>query len=206
MTTKKTMNRREYLKNTALLLGYAVSASALAETFIACKHEREINLNWEPVFLSKAQAQTLSDLTETILPKTATPGAKEIGVPQFIDKVLKDLLSEAEQQDFIKGLESLQDMSKSNYGKYFEECPLSQKEELLLKLDRDAPKFAPSVWGITLVEKPDPVVFFRRVKALTISAYFTSEKIAKETLMYDPIPGHYEGCIVYAGQNVWSGE
>ncbi len=200
------MNRREYLKNTALLVGYAVSASALSETFMACKTERVVNLDWQPVFLNKFQANTLSEMTETILPKTATPGAKEIGVPQFIDKVLKDLLSEDEQQDFMKGLQSLDDICMGNYGKYFEACTKEQKEQILLKMDRDAAKLPPSVWGITLVEKPDPVMFYRRVKALTISAYFTSEKIGKEVLVYDPIPGEYIGCMPFTGQNVWSGE
>ncbi len=200
------MDRREYLKNTALLLGYAVSAGALSEAFIACKSEREINIDWQPTFLNKTQAQTLSEITETILPKTASPGAKEIGVPQFIDKVLKDLLSEAEQQDFLKGLETLDDICRGNYGRYFEDCSKEQKEQILSKLDRDAPKAPPSVWGITLVENPDPVVFFRRVKALTVTAYFTSEKIGKEVLSYDPVPGEYIGCMPFTGQNVWSGE
>ena len=49
------MDRREYLKNTALLLGYAVSASALSEAFIACKSEREIKVDWQPTFLNKTQ-------------------------------------------------------------------------------------------------------------------------------------------------------
>ncbi len=98
------MNRREYLKNTALFLGYAVSSSALTATFIACKSERQVQLDWKPTFLTPNQAKTLGEMTETILPKTSTPGAKEIGVPQFIDSVLKNLLSEAEQQDFKKGL------------------------------------------------------------------------------------------------------
>lgn len=200
------MNRREYIKNTALFIGYAVSASALSETFIACKHEREITVNWEPKFLTKPQAQTLAEMTETILPKTSTPGAKDIGVAQYIDSVLKNLLSEAEQQEFVKGLESVQDMSKSNYGKYFEECDQTQREQLLLKLDRDAAKFPPTMWGIVLVEKPDPITFYRRLKGLTLTAYFASEKIGKEVLAYDPIPGHFDSCIPYSGQNVWSGE
>ena len=200
------MNRREYIKNTALILGYAVSAGALSNAFIACKSEREIKLDWQPTFLTKPQAQTLAEITETILPKTSTPGAKDIGVTQYIDKVLKDLLSEEEQKDFVKGLESLEDICHSNYGRYFEECTQEQREQLLLKMDRDAAKFPPTMWGIVLVEKPDPITFYRRLKALTLTAYFTSEKIGKEVLSYDPIPGTYIGCMPYTGQNLWSGE
>jgi hypothetical protein len=203
----KKMNRREYIKNTALFLGYAVSATALSDTFIACKSERTVNLDWKPTFLTQNQARTLGEIAETILPKTKTPGAKEIGVPQFIDSVLKKLLSPAEQEDFKKGLEALESTCQSTYGKYFDECTQPQRAELLLKMDKAAAKLPPSAWGITLVKNPDPVVFFRRVKALTVSAYFTSEKIGKEILAYDPIPGPFVGCMpLTAGQNVWSGE
>jgi Gluconate 2-dehydrogenase subunit 3 len=200
------MNRRDYIKNTALIIGYAISAGALSEAFVACKSERELKLDWQPSFLTKPQAQTLAEMAETILPKTSTPGAKDIGVAQYIDKVLKDLLSETEQKDFVKGLEVLEDICKSNYGRYFEECTLEQKEQILLKMDRDAAKFPPTMWGIVLVENPDPVTFYRRLKALTLTAYFTSEKIGKDVLSYNPIPGVFIGCMPYTGQNVWSGE
>jgi Gluconate 2-dehydrogenase subunit 3 len=200
------MNRREYLKNSALFIGYAVSASALSETFIACKSERKVNLDWKPTFLTQNQAKTLGEMTETILPKTATPGAKEIGVPQFIDSVLKKLLSPGEQEDFKKGLEALEETCQNENGKYFDECTQAQREALLLKMDKAAGKLPPSAWGITLVKNPDPVVFFRRLKALTITAYFTSEKIGKEVLVYDQIPGAFIGCMPLNGQNVWSGE
>ena len=85
------MNRRTAIKNTALMFGYAITAGALTETFIACKNEaRTVNLPWKPEFLTTNQANTLAELTETILPRTTTPGAKDVGVPQFIDKVLKN--------------------------------------------------------------------------------------------------------------------
>jgi hypothetical protein len=203
------MNRREYLKNTALLLGYAVSASALTSAFIACNSERQVQLDWKPTFLTPNQAKTLGEMTETILPKTATPGAKEIGVPQYIDSVLKNLLSEAEQQDFKKGLESLEKLCQKTHGNSFEACTPAQREALLLQMDKEAAKFPPSLWGgIPMSSKAvaTPVVFFRRLKALTIMAYFTSEKIGKEHLAYDPVPGDFVACMPLNGQRVWSGE
>lgn len=199
------MKRRDALKHTALLFGYAVTAGALTETFIACKNEaRTVNLAWKPEFLSANQANTLAEMTETILPRTATPGAKDIGVPQFIDKVLKKLLSEADQKDFVAGLDKLEETCKSTNGKYFDECSKEQREALLLKMDKEAAKFPPSMWGITLVEKPDPITFYRRLKGLTLMAYFTSEKVNKELLVYDPVPGQYIACMPLGTQNSWS--
>jgi hypothetical protein len=199
------MNRRTAIKNTALMFGYAITAGALTETFISCKNEpRAVNLAWKPEFLTVQQANTLAEMTETILPRTATPGAKDIGVPQFIDKVLKKLLSEAEQKDFVAGLEKLEETCKSTNGKYFDECTPAQREALLLKMDKEAAKFPPNMWGITLVKNPDPITFYRRLKGLTLMAYFTSEKVSKELLVYEPVPGKYYGAVPYKGQNSWS--
>ncbi|WP_435357508.1 gluconate 2-dehydrogenase subunit 3 family protein [Emticicia sp. SJ17W-69] len=196
------MNRREYIKNTALFLGYAVSASAVSDLLISCQNEAK--LTWQPVFLSNNQANTIAEMAETILPRTATPGAKDLGVPQFIDKMLKELLTEADQKEFVEGIESLDKRCEKDYGKAFVACEQKQKEEILTQLDKEAAKFPPSLWGIVLVEKPDPITFFRRMKSLTLMGYFTSEKVGKEILRYDPVPGTYIGCMPLNGMNSWT--
>ena len=71
-------------------------------------------------------------------------------------------------------------------------------------MDKEAAKFPPNLWGIVLDPKPAPITFFRRMKSLTLMGYFTSEKIAKEVLVYDPVPGTYIGCMPYNGQNSWA--
>lgn len=196
------MERREAIKNTVLFLGYSVSFSALSETFIACN--KAVSVDWEPVFLSKMQANTVAEITETILPKTSTPGAKELGVPQFVDKMLKDLLPEADQKAFVADLDTFEKDCKTAYGKAFVDCAPDQREEFLLKLDKAAAKFPPSVWGITLVEKPDPVAFFRRLKSLTLMGYYTSQEVAQNILRYDPVPGDFIACMPLDGQRSWS--
>jgi hypothetical protein len=196
------MNRRDILKSSALFLGYAVSTSALSETFMACSQEAK--LDWKPAFLSNDQAASIAEITETILPKTKTPGAKELGVPQFIDKMLKDLLSAEEQKDFLAGLEKLEADCKKAYGKSFVKCTPQQRQEFLTKLDVEAEKLPPSVWGIRLAP-PSPTPFFRRVKELTLLGYFTSQKIGKEVLDFDPMPGGYVACMpLTAGMNAWN--
>lgn len=198
------MNRREYIKNTTLLLGYAVSAGAVSELLTSC--QKEAQLAWKPVFLTNNQANTIAEVAETILPKTATPGAKELGVPQFIDRMLKELLNEADQKEFVEGIEKLDNRCEQDYSKPFVECTQEQREEILTTLDKEAAKFPPSLWGIVLVEKPDPITFFRRMKSLTLMGYFTSEKIGKEVLAYDPVPGQYIGCMPLGDHKLWSGD
>ncbi len=156
------MERREAIKNTVLFLGYSVSFSALSETFLACN--KAAGVDWQPVFLSKTQANTVAEITETILPKTETPGAKDLGVPQFVDKMLKDLLSEEDQKGFVADLDQFEKDCKAAYGKAFVDCDQTQREEYLVKLDKESAKFPPSAWGIALVESPPPVTFFQKIE------------------------------------------
>jgi hypothetical protein len=48
--------------------------------------------------------------------------------------------------------------------------------------------------------------FFHLIKELTLTGYFTSEKIGKEITHYDPVPGRYQGCIPLAevGNKAWT--
>ena len=188
------MNRRTALKNTALFLGYAVSAGTLSEVFLSCAAAQG-GKRWKPVFLTKAQAATIAEMAETILPRTNTPGAKDIGVPQFIDKMLKESLSPEEQRDFMAGLAKFEADCQAGYGKPFTACDQTQREAYLLKLDRASGKYGHSFWGITLANPSNPNLFFRRMKALTLLGYYTSQRVGQEILSYDPLPGVFQGCI-----------
>ena len=195
------MNRRDAIKTSALFLGYAVSSASLSSLFIRC--QAEVKLDWKPVFLTPVQAQSVAEIAETILPETATPGAKGIGVPQFIDLMLHESLAPEEQQDFLAGLKKLEDDCQSAFGKPFVGCSAEQREALLLQLDREAAKLPPSVWGITLAP-PSPVAFFRRLKSLTMLGYFTSKKVGSEILSYEPNPMGFQACIPLNGMNAWN--
>lgn len=196
------MNRRKALKTTALFLGYAVSSAALSNLFISCSTGK--HLHWKPVFLTPDQAHTIGEITERILPRTKTPGAKDLHIDKFIDTMLKDLLAPDEQKDFVQGLAAFEQACLDQYGKKFVACSTEQQDEFLRKLDREAGKLPPSLWGIRL-SAPAPTPFFRRVKDLTLLGYYTSEKIGKNVLNYDPLPGNYISCMPLAQiGNAWN--
>jgi hypothetical protein len=197
------MTRRELLQQSALLIGYAATAGALSNTFLACTNTSADG--WKPLFLSKKQAALVAEVAETILPKTDTPGAKDLNIHVFIDKMCKDLLTEAEQEDFVAGLAQLEKDSQARFGKPFAEAPREQREAYLLDLDKAAAKTAPSVWGFSLDPNPTPVAFYRRLKNLTLVGYYTSQEIGEKVLAYDPIPGDFLGCIpLTPGMNAWN--
>ena len=61
------MNRRDVIISSGWLLGYGLTSASLSTLFLSC--QAEAKLDWQPVFLSKNQAATLAEVTETILPK-----------------------------------------------------------------------------------------------------------------------------------------
>ncbi|MBP8943653.1 MAG: gluconate 2-dehydrogenase subunit 3 family protein, partial [Saprospiraceae bacterium] len=64
------MNRREYIKYTTGLLGYAVSSTAVLQLMASCNNQP--GLEWKPVFFSLAQASLITEVAGTILPETQT--------------------------------------------------------------------------------------------------------------------------------------
>jgi len=67
----------------------------------------------------------------------------------------------------------------------------------LKEAEAQSPTYNGSVWG-TAVGKQADVGLYRSLKSIAIWAYFSSEKIGKEVLNYDPIPQAFLGCIPLA--------
>lgn len=181
------MNRRDAIQRTALVLGYAVSTPVLMGILKGCKSAPE--LTYTPVFLTPEQAALVSEAAEIIIPKTDTPGAKDVGVPNFIDMVVKDCFKKEDQDSFIKGLTEFDEEAKAAYGDSFASCKPEQQFELVKK-HHDAAVEGLKNGG----ERP----FILRLKELTVAGFFTSEPGATQVLQYSPVPGSYHGCLPLA--------
>lgn len=183
------MNRREAIKKTAFLMGGTISAAAIAGVLNGCQPSPP-GISWEPQFFTLEQGEMVTVIAERIIPATDTPGAKDVGVPAFIDIMLKDNYTEKQQKAFVEGLTSLEADAQQAHGKSFVQLSLEEQDALLTQYDQaayDARKAG---------EKGRP--FFTMAKELTLVGYFTSEVGATEVLQYDPVPGNYEGCVPLA--------
>jgi hypothetical protein len=181
------MDRREALKRTAWIMGGVVSAPAIAAIMKGCKAEPGID--WKPTFLSKEQALMVTEVAEIIIPKTETPGAKEVGVPAFIDLVLKDCFSKEDQDRFLAGLQEFDAAAKQNFGSLFMDLEPARQQEHVKKI-HDA---AIEVEKTTQPAPKRPFVLV--MKELTMLGFFTSKAGATEVLQYDPVPGGYKSCV-----------
>ncbi|WP_461532955.1 gluconate 2-dehydrogenase subunit 3 family protein [Sinomicrobium sp.] len=211
------MQRREVLKNIGLSLGLVAATPTLISILQSCTADPKAS--WTPEFFSPEEGDVLSKMTDIIIPTTPDlPGARELNVPQFIDKYFNEVYS-AEQQrkmrDGIKafaeklGAESPTDLLKSSPDEVEEviaaalQASVEERKEWgeVLREYRDNGKLTP--------ENRDALVFdfVKEVRSKTIQAYKISEYIGEEVLAYDPIPGVQKGCIPLeeaSGGKLWS--
>jgi hypothetical protein len=186
------MNRREAIKNTALLGGASILTGSLFSILQSCKSEPR--LSWKPIFLNADQAQLISALVDTVLPKTATPGGLDMKVDIFMDTVFAKLYNEEGQKALVADMDGFNEKCKSKFGKPFVELDKAQRIEILKAEEANSPKYVGKVWG-TAVGEQQPVGFYRSMKSLMLWGYFSSEEIGMKVLNYDPVPGDYLGCI-----------
>lgn len=198
------MDRREYIRQTAAILGLSLTGISASEILSSC--QKASNLDWKPRFFTPAQAEVISEIAETILPKTNTPGAKELAIPQFIDVIIKQTMGKEAQAAFGKELDEFEKEVKDNFGSGFIKLSDEQKTEYLSKLDKEKPKSGMSMWGINLEPDAPKPTFFKKIKGMVLWGYYTSEEVGKNIFRYDPIPGIYEPCIALDGKNSWSGD
>ena len=163
---RMTMNRRDAIKRTALLLGAAVSSSTIA----GCLGEDRSSLGPKPLYLSEGQANLVSIASDLILPKTDTPGANDVGVPQLIDVLFGKYMSDEEKSSFSTGLNALEAAGFANQS------------------GEDQTKTLTAL-GST------HNAFVTKLRELVVTGYFTSETVCTQVTAYDPVPGGFVGCV-----------
>jgi hypothetical protein len=187
------MNRREAIARVSLILGGTIIGSDL---FLSgCKPDKK---KVETV-LTRDSLALINEISETILPQTSTPGAKEANVGHFMIDFVNDCYSAPDRAIFIQGLAAIDKRSMKAYHDNFMQINEQQRLELLTNLDVEQKEYTKSK------NETSPNHYFRMMKELTLLGYFTSEVGCTKALRYVPIPGKYIGCIPYKkGDKAWA--
>jgi hypothetical protein len=121
---------------------------------------------WRPLFLSAEQAESVALLAETILPRTATPGAIDARVHELIDLELS-LQPAADSQRFLDGLAWVEARARRIAGKGIAEASAEERTRLLGEISDETKspgeELAPGAG------------FFADLKRRTVFGYYTSE-------------------------------
>ncbi len=181
------INRREALKKAAYFMGGAISAPTILGVMQGCAPEAKPG--WTPSFFSKIQALTIQELSETIYPATDTLGAKDLGVPEFVERMVGAFFKEKDQDRFMAGLDAFIQEIEQKYDKAFHELTAEEK----LSVAKEKNDFIVNRENQKAWDQEPP--FFWSVKELTLIGFFTSEYGATQILQYQLVPGQWEACI-----------
>jgi hypothetical protein len=130
--------------------------------------------------------RTITAMADQIIPKTDTPGAVDVGVPAFIDRMLAGYYQDKERTIIRTGLGAVSTDGAELAGKHFADLTSEQQVTLMTEYDRLA--YSPRPAG----SDPD---FFRLIKELTIVGFCTSEAGATKLMNYNQTPGPYRGDV-----------
>lgn len=181
------LNRRDTLRGLALTIG--VGATGWAERALAAAAPAPA-LTWTPTALTSDQARVLDVVAELIIPKTDTPGAREAGVPQFIDRALANYYEKDHADKLRAGLTRMDTDAQAAHGVAFVALAPQQQVDLLTAYERE---------GLAAKSlTPSQSHFFPALEDMVTVGYFTSEAGATVALQYDPVPGAYHGCVPLA--------
>jgi len=183
------MQRRDILKSSALMLGYAVTGGTALAVLNGCK--ADTSDGWQPITLTAEQVQMLAEVAESIIPTTDTPGAKTAMVHRYIDEAISNNFTDGERERFFADLPQVDSQSQAIGKANFVDLSQKQKDAVLTVLASEA-KEVHKANEANDTEEPH---IFTTLRELTATGYFTSELVATEVLVYDPVPGPYKGCI-----------
>jgi hypothetical protein len=169
------MKRRQLVKGMAATLGGMLVLPAWAEAWTPAA------LSIHPTQLSSLEETLLAEIVESIIPKTDTPGAKELEVQRFISAILTDCYDQKSRDVFTKGLQTVEQLSQKSQAQSFLKSTPEQRLAVLSKMAES--------------DDLDTKSFARMVKNLTIRGYLSSEFVMTKLKGYQMAPGFYDGCV-----------
>jgi hypothetical protein len=147
-------------------------------------------------------ASLLDALCDLVIPGTETPGARSVGVPQFVALAVGHGLngSRPENLDQVRAL-----LDQRGTGSFLELAPASQSTTLEVL---DAEAYAPA--AIEAAHFASGFASWRVIKGLILMGYYTSETGATQELRFQPVPGRFDADIRFepgqpALMNDWYG-
>lgn len=205
------MERRKALKDLGLGTFSIFAGSLLFSSLQSCSSGP--SLNWQPKFFTNEEATQMERICEAIMPKTDTPGATEAGVVPHLDISVHTMDSQTEKAYLKQGLQAFLGRFESNMGVSFDKATslqvgqaingylrgMSKNPNLLKNYQTDLRKENEKSQGFFEIH------FVYTVVNATIWSYLTSELIGEQIMLYDPIPGDYDGCVKHTnGTMAWS--
>jgi hypothetical protein len=150
----------------------------------SCLHdEQKVSIPLKLIHIGRGDEEMLADLAETILPKTDTPGARDLSAHLFALKMVDDCFTKTNQEKYIRGMKDFESLVDKKTGRSFSDISAGDRRAIVAELDRQKST------------GDDLIFFYQSTKKLTIQAYTTCEYYLTKIRGYKMLPGKFQGCI-----------
>ena len=169
------ITRRTAVKQLLIISGGVV-------IFPSCVHQEDkTSILLKNLDLNAGHEKLMAEIAETIIPKTDTPGAKEIATHIYTLKMLDDCTEKEKQDAFVKGLNEINEISKKKFNNKFIDCTVPQRRDILTDIEAKN--------GYS----KDVQSFYGMMKHFTIQGYITSKYVGTNLVVYELVPGRFHG-------------
>lgn len=169
------------MKRRTLIKTLGISAIGLATVPLWIDSWNADDLPEGDGFLTGEQRLQLQEIVNAIIPKTDTPGAKELEVDKFISTMVADCYEKQVQEEFLAGFQEIDITSEKMYGNSFSKISDPERNDILCTLE--ATEAGPGKM----------INFIPFVKGLTITGFMTSQYVMENHLVYELVPARFNG-------------
>jgi hypothetical protein len=134
-----------------------------------------------PNGLTAAERALVAGIADTILPRTDTPSASDVGVVDWVNLIVAEYYAEDVRTPFIAGLNAIDAQVRSARGRAFGELDVAAQQDVVAALDAPADRRTPEARAYT------------RLKSLVVHGYFTSERVQRDVLHSQMFYDRFQG-------------
>lgn len=169
------MERRDLLR----VLASAAALTVLPDKALAAWSRVATGVR-SPNGLTDAQMALVRAIADTIIPRTDTPSATDVGVHRFVEVIVTEQATDADRIAFVSGLDAIDGRAVSESNVVFMDLTAEARGTMIDSLESGARDVEPSQT-------------YWRLKGLVVHGYFTSEPVMKDVLHHKVMPGKFEG-------------
>lgn len=131
--------------------------------------------------LTDAQRAVVRTVADAIIPRTDTPSANDVNVLGWIEVIVADYYNDTERSALLTGLDAMDALSVQLTSRGLAGLTGADLAKVMDALDAPADRTTPAARG------------YSRLKGLVVHGYFTSERVQKDVLKTQIMPGHFDG-------------
>ena len=130
--------------------------------------------------LSPAHLALVRAIADTIIPRTNTPSATDVGVHKFVDVIVNEYLSDTERVAALAGLDAIDARARTESNVTFAKLSTTKRAAMIDTLEKGD-------------RSTEPSATYWRLKGLVVHGYFTSQPVMRDVLKVTVMPGKFEG-------------